>query len=315
VRWGRVLLLALAASGCEAGPEGADALIDLAVAEDGGTVVDAAADARHTVSGTFTFTLDAGAFAPTAAHPSALVYLPGGYDPTPPLSLFVYIHGHNNCVENIVRDAGQSCDPGAGTPVRSASALAAQVEASQRNVMLLCPEVRFDQASGDPGSLGNTNGLKALVDEVLRDLTPQLGALSSADVGKLVVATHSGGYIAAAAIASRGGLAVDELWLLDSLYGQTADFDAWAMAAAPSRRFFDVYTQNGGTRTNSQAMATRAQNWVPAAQLVDDRTSATWDDATYAHPLLFKFSALSHDGVTRYYVERLLSTSGLPKRR
>ncbi len=306
-------------SACGAGTEDVDAAITDATIDLGAD--DAAPDAKRTVSGTFTLTLDAGAFAPTAAHPSALVYLPSGFDPTPPLSLFVYLHGHLNCVENIVRDAGQSCDPGAGTPVRSASALAAQVEASGRNVVLLCPEVRFDQASGDPGALGNTGGLRALVDEVLRDLSPQLGTVSAADVGKLVVASHSGGYQAAAAIASRGGIPVDELWLLDSLYGNTAEFDAWAMndvsklqTTPPARRFADVYTQNGGTLANSQAMADRARSWVPTTALADDRTSATWPDSTYAHGLLFKFSALSHDGITRYYVERLLTTSILPSR-
>jgi hypothetical protein len=279
----------------------------------------AGADAtRVTLSGTFLLTLDAGAFPPTTAHPSALVYLPGGFDPLRPLELFVYIHGHNNCVENIVRDAGQPCTPGG--PVRSASALAAQVEASGRNVMLLCPEVAFDQASGNPGALDDTGALKALVDEVLRDLPAPLASRTSDDVARLVVASHSGGYQVAAAVSRRGGLKVDELWLLDSLYGFTADFDAWVNddlaglgGSPPARRFADVYTTGGGTLANSQAMAVRARNWVAAdgGILVDDRTTATWPDDTYQHGLLFKLSGLSHDGITRYYVERLLSTGRL----
>src|SRR5262249_22936127 len=98
-----------------------------------------------------------------------------------------------------------------------------------------------------------------------------------------------------------------------------AQFDAWVMSdlgdlATLSRRFADVYTQGGGTLANSQAMADRAAGWVPSDEIVDDRSTATWPDATYRHGLLFKLSALSHDGVPRYYFERLLSTSSLSPR-
>ena len=62
-----------------------------------------------------------------------------------------------------------------------------------------------------------------------------------------------------------------------------------------------------------QAMADRAAGWVGAdsGALVDDRTTSTWPPETYAHGLLFKSSALSHDGVPRYYFQQLLQTSGL----
>lgn len=273
------------------------------------------------LTGTYLLTLDAGAFPPTAAHPSALVYVPPGFDPTPPLSLVVYIHGFNNCVENIVRDQGESCDKAKGTPVRNAFSLAAQLRDSGRNALLLCPEVAFDQSTGDPGTLGKAGGFKALLAEALHRMPQPLGALSPADVGTVVLASHSGGYQAAAGIAVRGGVPVREIFLLDSLYGSTADFDGWVMAdlagfsgTAPRRRFADVYTATGGTLANSQAMADRARTWTAAdpSVLVDDRTTATWPDATYRRGLLFKRSELSHDGVPRYYFSRLLATSGLP---
>ena len=56
----------------------------------------------------------------SGSHPSALVYLPSSFDPTPPLDVVVYLHGWNNCVENVIRDTGASCDADAGTPARSA---------------------------------------------------------------------------------------------------------------------------------------------------------------------------------------------------
>src|SRR6185436_1145304 len=104
---------------------------------------------------TFTFTLDAGAFPPTPSHPSALVYLPRGFDPTPPLAVIVYLHGHNNCVSNVVRDAGAPCTPDAGA--RQAHAIVAQLETADKNAILLCPELAFDQASSNAGNLANAN--------------------------------------------------------------------------------------------------------------------------------------------------------------
>ena len=61
-------------------------------------------------------------------------------------------------------------------------------------------------------------------------------------------------------------------------------------------------------------MADRAKTWFAGTPgvVVDDRTTSTWMDPTYAHGALFKRSALSHDGVVRYYFGKLVTTSGLP---
>jgi len=89
--------------------------------------------------------------------------------------------------------------------------------------------------------------------------------------------------------------------------------DAGPRELRDRRRFTDVYTSTGGTDTNSIAMADRAAGWVSAdpSVLLDDRTTATLTDADYHHGLIFKHSALSHNDVPRYYVERLLATSPL----
>jgi len=305
-------LLAGCGSSAATGGDGGGPPDDLSALEptDGGTPGDGS-----TAAATILLTLDAGAFAPTAAHPSALVYLPRGFDPTPPVSIIVFIHGFSNCVENVVRDADGECTPGGGT--RAAYALAAQLEATNKNALLLVPEIDFDAQTGAPGNLGTTDGFKALLTETLADLAGPLHGATVADVGTLIVTSHSGGYQATAGIASKGGIPVDEIDLFDSLYGNTTDFDAWAKAVMPGKRFTDFYTQGGGTLANSQAMATRASSgsWVPAAQLLDDRTTDTLTDAQYAHELIFKLSGLTHDGVPAYYFAKVIGTSVLaPKK-
>lgn len=295
------LLVAVLASGCGA-PAETDSF-------------DGAGDALAT-GRTLPLWLDHGAFARDPAHPSALVYVPSGFDPTPPLDLVVYVHGFYNCVSNVVGSTATSC--AANEPARAAYALAAQLEGAAKNALLVLPEVAYDRASADPGQLGVDGGLRALLAEALAQLG-SVGSFTVDDLGHVVVASHSGGYRAAGAMAVRGGVAVDEVWLLDSLYGATADFDAWvlsdraALADPSARRFADVYTGGGGTLSNSQAMATRAAGWMSGEPgvLVDDRTSSTWPPSRFAHGLLFKRSGLAHDGVPRYYFGKLLATSGL----
>lgn len=271
---------------------------------------------------TFLLRLDAGAFPKSPFHPSALVYLPTNFDPTPPVSLLVYIHGFNNCVENIVRpsNAGQPCTNSG--PVRQAFGLIAQLEAAHKNAILLCPEVAFDQSSANPGKLDERDGFRALLEEVLQQLREPLYELTLAEISPVALASHSGGYAAAAAIATRGGVPIRELYLLDSLYGATADFDSFVRAdlpalftQPPSRRFANVYTDGGGTLQSSQAMADRLTASISERDaMMDDRTTATWPLATYQHGLLFKRSALSHDGIVRYYFQTLIATSGLAER-
>jgi hypothetical protein len=267
-------------------------------------------------AGTYTFSLDAGAY-PNGGHPDVLVYIPSRFDPTPPLSLIVYIHGFSNCVENIVRDAGGTCTPGGA--VSASYALAAQLEASGKNAILVCPEVLFDQAGGNPGALGNVGGLKALLDETLGLLKPQLGNVSTSDVRRILVASHSGGYWATALMASQGGVPVDEVLLLDSLYGYEGTFEMWINSdlgsiASTRRRFASVYTCcSSGPETNTQnILAPVVHGYFPgdAGVVMDDRTSSTWTDDEYLHGVLLKFSMLTHDGVPRYYFGKLISTSG-----
>ena len=161
------------------------------------------ADAAPAWPRTYLLTLDAGAFAPTPEHPSALLYVPSTYTPASPTSLVVYIHGFNNCVENIVRPvaAGKACTKGGA--VRSAFNLVGQLEASGRNALLLCPEVAFDKESSDPGRFGTAGGFHALVKEALAQVQVQkaLGSIDVDHLGPVVLASHSGGYAVAAAIA------------------------------------------------------------------------------------------------------------------
>lgn len=323
--WTSILMAAVVAGGCASD---ASDVADDDPAETAGDGLLAGFEGKADGAGasapgrTLAFHLASGAY-PTSGHDDVVAYIPARYALGDRVDVIVFLHGWSNCARNVVGAVDTACTPGAGT--RRSYALAAQLEASGKNAILIVPELAYDRTSGDPGALAADGAFAALLDETLAKLSPALGvsdrALGLGDLGTVVVASHSAGYQTAAAAARAGGVAIDELYLLDSLYGFEGDYDAWVTDAGDDlratpfvRRFASVYTLGGGTLARSQAMATRAKGWFAAAPatVVDDRTTSTWTAARYAHGALFKRTGLSHDGVPRYYFGRLVTTSALP---
>ena len=206
-------------------------------------------------------------------HPAALVYAPPQLDPGE-LAVIVYLHGLGNHIENVVREAPLSADQ----PVAD---LLGQLDRAGCSALLVVPELRYDGRTPDPGRFANSGALRLLLAEVLEKLPPPLSGLRVEDVRRLLLISHSGGYQAAAALAQRGGVRVDELYLLDSLYGQEAAFSAILdatlaeLAAAADRgprqwavrRLINLYTRAGGTAELSRAQARRASAEAERLQL------------------------------------------------
>jgi hypothetical protein len=260
---------------------------------------------------------------PGTGHPDVAVHVPIGFEPRNHPGLVVFFHGFDNCVANVVGSVDTECTADAGT--RSAMHLVDQLDAAHVNAILVAVQLRYDQSTGDPGQLAQSGDFAALVHELMTEhLAPLLGApVDVGDFDPVVVGTHSGGYEAAASVLSGGGVVVREVDLYDSLYGETTVFDDWVKGNVtrldPARpdavRWMDVYTATGGTDTNSQDMATAAAGWLDAADagtdLIDDRTTDTLGPADYAHPVVFKLSALAHNDVPRYYFEQFARTGFL----
>ena len=248
-----------------------------------------------------------------SSHPTALVYLPKGFDPDGPLNLVVHYHGWDNCISNDGESVNSRCS--AGAAVRTSHHLIAQMDASGANAALVLIEIHFDQATSDDGKLAQAGFFKAMIDELL----PHIGALAGRtyteeDLDGIVLSSHSGGYQALAHSLSIGGLTqhVKQVILLDSLYGFGDTFEAWAKAAPGKQRLAVVYTDGGGTEANAQKLATDARSFgVPTGAILDDRTFATQPDAAFEAPLLFKRSALTHDGTAQYYFQRLVAHATL----
>lgn len=250
-------------------------------------------------------------------HPSALVYLGKGFRAAGPLNLVVHFHGWANCIENEGEARNAPCTRGG--PVRIAHDLFRQLDQSGANAALILVERSFDQSNSDDGRLAEPGLFRAMILELL----PKLGALAGRgyaekDLGSIVLSSHSGGYRALAHSLDRGGLThlVTQVILLDSVYDNAAEFEAFAQEALGAARLAIVYTDRAGTAAGSQQIAAHAKGWLAAARLdpkllVDDRTTGTLPDAALAAPLLFKRSGASHDGTAQLYFGKLLAHAGL----
>jgi hypothetical protein len=270
-------------------------------------------------------------------HPGALVYVPTTFDASAAaLSLVVFVHGFHNCVANCALPEASACNcsAGGGAGTNQAYGLIDSFEAAARagaggaggagalaQSLFVAIEVAYDEASSATGNWSTPGTFRAFVADLLAApaLAPLTGAPRvPADVARVRVFSHSGGYAVAAALASpdvNGAFAaVLEVTLLDSLYGSEPSFDAFVQRAAAAgslgpgaaqARFLSVYTDSGGTEANNRAMAARAAGWLAnesSLLLFDDNASVPLPAAAVAAtPVIFKRSNLTHDDTCRHY--------------
>ncbi len=264
---------------------------------------------------------------PDAPHPGALVHLPPGPLPgsAADLGLLVYLHGFDNCAENVARFLPGRCVPrGELCP---AAGLIEHLNSSGKNAILLVPEVRYHQKSAEPGALGSPGALRAMLQEISLRLFGPLSGLSLKDVGQVLVISHSGGYKAGISLATQGGVPTQELCLIDSLYGEedavvdhfvADDLSAFVSPAqGAGKRLCVLYTADGGTAPRARTLCTRLRTLLSGAGLspdavAQDDSDTEVTDEQFGRRLLFKRVPTDHSAMPISYVGRILSASDLP---
>ncbi len=263
-----------------------------------------------------------GAF-PGSDHPDVAVHIPPGFDATRQPGLVLYFHGWQGCVAAAVSAQDVPCDDDA-SGLHIAADLANQVDAARVNALLVAVELRFDQATGEPGRLAIPAGARELLRELFAEhLSAWLGCPLDVDaLDRIVIIAHSGGYQAAAGVLVAGDLPqVGEVILLDALYGAEDIFRRWiaddirrfdTRAAAPLR-FVDLYTCCGGTTALSQTLADMVRLDLERANLADALHDDDVDDdpppSSFAVPVVFQRVRDAHGDLPRLYVRRLLEAS------
>lgn len=218
---------------------------------------------------------------PAARHYSdsrVALFVPSGFRAGKQVDFVVHIHGWRAVLDRVL-ERFQLID---------------QFQASGKNAVLVVPQGPHDAPDSFGGKLEDGDGLRRFLAEALSVLRER-GVIAQADLGRVILSGHSGGYHAIAAMLDHGGLSnpVSEVYLFDGLYGETDKYLAWFKGT--SGKLINIYTDNGGTKKESEQMAaTLVQVGLSCRTCTEkelDPTALKTDRAVFIH------SDLSHNGV------------------
>ena len=226
---------------------------------------------------------------------SVAVFIPKGFNSTNKINLVVYFHGWNNNIDS------------ACTQFK----LIEQFSESKKNAIFVFPEGPKNSPDSFGGKLEEKDGLKNLIDDVLKYLTSK-EIIKSSQVGNIILAGHSGAYRVISFCLMHGGLTrnISEVILFDALYGKTEKYLHWI--ANFKGRFINIYTDNGGTKNETEKlMQTLEAGKIP--YFYSEELSLTLNDLKN-NRLTFIHTDLTHNEVIakREQLKNFLIASKLP---
>jgi hypothetical protein len=186
------------------------------------------------------------------ADPTVIVFIPHhhrvGRDSA--VSSVVHFHGHNSTAERAV----------------AMHHLREQLYESKQNAILVVPQLAVHAADSSVGKLEQTGGFARMLLDTLRTLDVPAVRMAAGHaalapnptIGRVCVSAHSGGYHGAAATLRAGAVAIDEVYLFDSLYGEADVFRDWVIAGhgkpMGARHKLVSYFTSGKTEANTHAL-------------------------------------------------------------
>lgn len=233
------------------------------------------------------------------ANDTVAIFIPNGFRETGKIDFVVHFHGWQNNVEGVLKRYQ----------------LIEQLISSRRNAVLVVPQGPYNASDSFGGKLEDPNGFARFMKDVA-DTLREKSALKNKTfaLGNIILSGHSGGYQVISSILDHGRLTehVKEVWLFDALYARTDKFLAWWDIS--HGRLINIYTENGGTKEETQKlMATLKQRGTALFASKDiEATPANLRE----NRLLFLYSDLEHNDVIdkRKDFEEFLKTSLLADR-
>src|SRR5579863_170451 len=171
-------------------------------------------------------------FRPVAGHyddSSVLLVIPARLKRDGKVDLIFWFHGWHNNIDTALQFYG----------------LARQFAAANCNAVLVLAEAARNAADSYGGKLKRKGDFAGLVKDVVEELKQYGIVRVDAVAGHIILGCHSGGYSAVADILENGGVAVDEVFLFDALYGRLPVFMDW-IREDKRHHFVHWYTDHGG---------------------------------------------------------------------
>ena len=166
---------------------------------------------------------------------SVAIFIPKRFKSTDKINFVVYFHGWNNNIDS-------AC---------AQFKLIEQFSESNKNAIFVFPEGSKNSPDSFGGKLEEKDGLKNLIDDVIKYLTKN-NKIKSTKAGSIILAGHSGAYRVISFCLMRGGLTrnISEVILFDALYGKTDKYLHWITNFKGN--FINIYTDHGGTKDETE---------------------------------------------------------------
>ncbi len=175
---------------------------------------------------------------------SVAIFIPKGFKQSEKTNIVVYFHGWNNNIDSSFVQFD----------------LIEQFCESNKNAVFVFPEGPKNSPDSFGGKLEEKDGLKNLIDDVLRYLSEN-AKFKSTKVGSIILAGHSGAYRVISFCLMRGGLTsnISDVILFDAFYGQAEKFVHWIEKF--KGRFINIYTDYGGTKEETESLMNDLDGW------------------------------------------------------
>ncbi|HTB83293.1 MAG TPA: D-alanyl-D-alanine carboxypeptidase, partial [Candidatus Sulfotelmatobacter sp.] len=223
------------------------------------------------------------------------LFIPKNFRATDKIDFVVHFHGWRHTVASTLPEYK----------------LIEQLSDSGKNAILIVPQGPYNAPDSFDGKLCDTNGFARFMAEAMDKLRAAGVAAADAQVGRVIISGHSGGYGALMAIADHGGMSdnIREIWIFDALYAGTENFVAWQKNE--NGRLLDIYTDHGGTKEDSESMMAGYQTNGVSFVSLEDTNSAVAD--LQKEKIVFIHTDLAHDETVyrRKEFEEFLKTSCL----
>jgi len=226
---------------------------------------------------------------------SVAIFIPKGFKPAEKINIVVYFHGWNNNIDSACAQFD----------------LIEQFSESNKNAIFVFPEGPKNSPDSYGGRLEEKDGLKNLIDDILKFLKEKKKIISST-VGNIILAGHSGAYLVISFCLMHGGLTkrISDVILFDALYGETEKFVHWIENF--NGRFINIYTDNGGTKSETENLM-RDFDACKIPYFKTEESQLKIDDLKN-NRLIFIHTELTHNEVisVRKQFREYLKTSKLP---
>ena len=197
---------------------------------------------------------------------NTLVHLPPTFQYSQKIPVILFFHGFHGCISVVAGNQDVPCVPG-GRTARHLN-LISQVNESGTSAILIIPQMGSPRDNQEQiGGFAQTGFMRDYLNEVLTKVGSMLGVSMGIDqLGPLMLASHSAGYIGILAALRYGQISPDEIVLLDSFYAGQNEFRNWIQSNSgrfilgttktvdsnPPARFISLFQEQGRVQRNSE---------------------------------------------------------------